>query len=222
MPSMVPRWGIGGSLKRLTGQIIVGAASEPQRFAHWVPALVAIRRAARYVTASRDAMGRYQFRNDRDDPETPTRVLSARLVAALARHACYCRHRPGVRGARRLHRRAIPEGLYPAPRRARADSDRGEPGSGADRDGNALDGRHPQRRSVLLYYAALRTQGCVHEPAGRRPARDRDLFRQEPPGAAASQLRAAGRPDLRLHQPHHADLGPGTHLSIAAVQAPEL
>ena len=43
------------------------------------------RRAARYVNASRDARGRDQFRNDRDQPETLTRALSARPVRALAR-----------------------------------------------------------------------------------------------------------------------------------------
>ena len=120
--------------------------------------------------------------------------------------------RTGVRGARRLHRRAVPEGLHPAARRARANSDRRQPGPGADRDGHAVHGRDAERRGVLLHLAARRTQGRVHEPAGGRPARDRDLFRQEPPGAAARQLRAAGRQDLRLHQPHHADLGPGTQL----------
>src|SRR5206468_12483054 len=51
---------------------------------------------------------------------------------------------------------------------------------------------------------------------------DRDLFRQKPPGAAARQLRAAGRPDIRLYQPHHADLGPGAQLPDAAVQAAQL
>ncbi len=62
--------------------------------------------------------------------------------------------------ARRLpDRRAVPEGLYPAARRARANSDRGQPGPGADRDGNALHGRDPQRRGVLLHFAALRAPG---------------------------------------------------------------
>ena len=102
------------------------------------PAHVAILRAARYVNASRDARGRDQFRNDRDEPETLTRALSARPGRALARSAQRCRRRAGLRGARRLHRRAVPEGLYPAARRARANPDRREPGSGADRDGNAV------------------------------------------------------------------------------------
>src|SRR6185437_11455785 len=54
------------------------------------------------------------------------------------------------------------------------------------------------------------------------PARDRDLFRQEPSGAAPRQLWPQGRSHLRLHQPHHDDLGPGTLLPDAAVQAVEL
>ncbi len=56
----------------------MGSDSEPQRFPYWAPAPVAIQRAARYVNASRDARGRDQFRNDRDEPETSTRrVLRA-------------------------------------------------------------------------------------------------------------------------------------------------
>ena len=47
-------------------------------------------------------------------------------------------------------------------------------------------------------------------------------FDKQSPGAAAGQLRAAGRQDLRLHQPHHADLRPGTQLPDAAVQAAQL
>src|ERR1700730_18709309 len=64
--------------------------------------------------------------------------------------------------------------------------------------------------------------GRLHEPEGRRPAGDCDLFRQKSPGPASRQLRAAGRPDLRLHQPYHPDLGPGAQLPDAAVQAAQL
>ena len=50
-----------------------------------------------------------------------------------------------------------------------------------------------------------------------RSTRDRHLFRQEPPGDPARQLRTEGRQDLRLHQPHHADIWPGNKLSHAAL-----
>src|SRR5258708_39745064 len=112
MASMVPRRGAWGFQKWLNGQSIVGSASEP-----WKPACVAMKRAAGYVNASRDARGRDQFRDDEDSPEKPTLACSARLWRGG-------RHRTGLRGAFRLHRRAVPEGLYPAPRRAGADPDR--------------------------------------------------------------------------------------------------
>ncbi len=51
------------------------------------PAHVAIQRAARYVNASRDARGRDQFRNDRDEPDTLTR---AHLRAAWLRAGAAC------------------------------------------------------------------------------------------------------------------------------------
>lgn len=40
--------------------------------------------------------------------------------------------------------------------------------------------------------------------------------------APAGELRPPGRQDLRLHQPHHADIGPGDELPHAAVQAAQL
>src|SRR4051794_31883821 len=217
MVSMVPRWGAWGFLKWLNGQSIVGSASGPQR----LPAHVAIRSAARYVNASRDARGWGPPRNDSFEPDRFSRDSSAWLCLALARGAGCLGRGIAVRELKRLHRRTVPEGLHPAARRARADSDRRQPGPGADRDGHAVDGGHPERRGVLLHLAARRAQGDVHEPAGGRPARHRDLFRQEPAGGPARQLRAAGRQDLRLHQPHHADLRPGTQLPRAAVQAAE-
>src|ERR1700712_2687936 len=106
MASMVPRWGAWGFLKWLNGQSIVGSASEPQR----LPAHVAIRIAARYVNASRDARGWGQPRNDSFEPDTFSRGSSAWLRRALARAALGRGRRIGVRGARRLHRRAVPEG----------------------------------------------------------------------------------------------------------------
>ena len=61
----------------------------------------------------------------------------------------------------------------------------------------------------VFYYISQRTERNVAFMNQQivRPARDRDLLRQEPPGAAARQLRPAGRQDVRLHQPHHAHSG---------------
>ncbi len=72
----------------------------------------------------------------------------------------------------------------------------------------------------VFYYISQRSSRPVAfmNEQDRRPACHRDLFRQEPPGAKARQLRAAGRQDLRLHQPHHADIRPGGQLRGAAVQ----
>src|ERR1700754_4736699 len=149
MASMVPRWGAWGFLKWLNGQSIVGSASEPQR----LPAHVAIRIAARYVNASRDARGWGQPRNDTFEPDRFSRGSPAWLCRAVARGAVCLGRRIGMRGAGRLHRRAVPEGLHPAARRARADSDRRQPGPGADRDGHAVHGGPAERRGFLLHLA---------------------------------------------------------------------
>src|SRR6476620_780176 len=114
MASMVPRKGDRDFLKWLNGQGIVGSASEPRRFGPG-PAHVAILRAARYVNAPRDARGRANSCNDRDEPFERPRALAAPPYRALARP---CGHGTGVRRAGQLYRRAVPEGLYPAAQRA--------------------------------------------------------------------------------------------------------
>src|SRR3954452_19247115 len=81
MVSMVPRWGAWGFLKWLNGQSIVGSASGSQR----LPAHVAIRSAARYVNASRDARGWGRPRNDSFEPDRFSRDSSAWLCLPLAR-----------------------------------------------------------------------------------------------------------------------------------------
>ena len=93
-----------------------------------------------------------------------------------------------------------------------------EPGAGADRARHALHRRHRQRRGVLLHLAARRAAGRLHAAESGRPAGDRGLFRQEPPGRAARQLRPEGRQGVRLRQPHHADRRPGTELPHRDVQ----
>ncbi|EAQ34834.1 ISRm2011-2 transposase protein [Nitrobacter sp. Nb-311A] len=120
-----------------------------------------------------------------------------------------------------MHRRDLPEGLHPAPRRSRANPDRRKPGSGADRDGYPFHGRDVERRGLLLHLAARGAEGLLHATEGHRSACDRGLFRQEPPGDPARQLRTEGRQDFRFHQPHHADIRSGDQLSPAAVQAAE-
>src|SRR6478736_10570499 len=100
MASMVPRKGDRDFLKWLNGQGIVGSASEPRRFGPR-PAHVAILRAARYVNAPRDARGRANSCNDRDEPFERPRALATPPDRALAR-LCGCSI--GLRGAGRLHR----------------------------------------------------------------------------------------------------------------------
>src|SRR5579863_9213683 len=108
MASMVPRWGVRGFLKWLNGQSIVGSASEPSG-----PASVAIETAAGYVNASRDARGWDQLRNDRfqSDNRSPWPGKTP------ADHANRRGNRPPMRGPWWL-RRAVPERLHPAARRA--------------------------------------------------------------------------------------------------------
>src|SRR5262249_27827403 len=131
-------------------------------------------------------------------------------------------------GARHAARRLLHADLSPrlrARRRsARANPARRHPGAGADRPRHAVDGRHRERRGVLLYFPAQRTNR-LHAAEGRRSAGGRRLFRQEPARRAPRQLRPAGRQDFRLRQPHHADRRPGTqlpHLCIQDLQPEEL
>ena len=58
-----------------------------------------------------------------------------------------------------------------------------------------------------FYYISQRAEQKLAflQPGRHQPAGDRGLFRQEPAGAAARQLRPQGRQGVRLHQPHHAD-----------------
>src|SRR3954451_24783850 len=107
MASMVPREDARGFLKWLNGQSIVGSASEPQRFAHWAPAHVAILFAARYVNASCDARAWGEPRDDTFGRDAPPRAASAR--PASARPAFGGGRRIAVRDPGRLHRRTVSE-----------------------------------------------------------------------------------------------------------------
>src|SRR4051812_8521716 len=113
MASMVPRGASRGFLKWLNGHSIVGSAREPPGSTHGEAAHVAILRAARYVNASRDARGRVASADDRDDPITNMRALTAPSDRALAWVSRPCGRRPALRrprpGSWWLYRRAIPE-----------------------------------------------------------------------------------------------------------------
>src|SRR3954451_14852983 len=95
-----------GLLKWLNGQSIVGSTQG-------LRTPVAIRLAARY-----------QLRDDPDKPNFRTPAFPRRPDRSMARLSRRSRRRTGLRGARRLHRRAVPERLYPAARRTGADPDR--------------------------------------------------------------------------------------------------
>src|SRR6476661_7165339 len=87
-----------GLRKWLNGQSIVGSTDG-------IRTPVAIRPAARY-----------QLRDDPDKPNFRTPAFPAGpdwSLARLSRRRC---RRAGLRGARRLHRRAVSKGLYPAGR----------------------------------------------------------------------------------------------------------
>src|SRR5205085_9613264 len=100
MASMVPRGASRGFLKWLNGESIVGSARAPPRT---VPSgisglvtHVAILRAARYVNASRDARGRVASADDRDDPITNARPLTAPPDRALAQVSQPCGRCPAL------------------------------------------------------------------------------------------------------------------------------
>src|SRR6266436_6954221 len=127
---------------------------------------------------------------------------SARLQAVCQKVA-FIRHRGGaLRRSVGLRLYAdLPSWLYGPRRCARAASAWLLPRAGADRAWHALDGRHHQRRGVLLYIATRRAD--LFSAAERsRPPRHRGLFRQEPQGPETRRLRPEGRQDLRLHQPY--------------------
>jgi len=85
------------------------------------------------------------------------------------------------------------------------------PGPGADRDGHAIDGGDPERRGLLLHLqraerkAAFMQQNVVDQ-------RVIAIYFDKNRTSSASPITAAGRQDLRLHQPHHADQRPGAEL----------
>src|ERR1700676_2063828 len=143
MVSMVPRNGVRGFRKWLNGQSIKGSSGGPFGLAH-----VAIRGPAGYVNASRAARGWGQLRNDYFEPNR--HKCARHAVGVLARHVGGVDRGIGLRGAGRLLG-TVPEGLYSARWRARANPDRRQPGSGADRDGNTVHRGNPERRGVLLH-----------------------------------------------------------------------
>src|SRR5260370_40543254 len=79
-------------------------------------------------------------------------------LQAVCQKLAFIRHRGGALGRRvglRLYA-GLPSRLHGAGRCARAASAWLLPRAGADRAWHALDGRHHQRRGVLLYIAARR------------------------------------------------------------------
>ena len=90
---MVPRRGDPGFPEVIERPKHCGFRMRAPRVISRASAHVAIQRAARYVNASRDARGRDQFRNDRDEPRQLTRASRARPDRALARLARGCRRR---------------------------------------------------------------------------------------------------------------------------------
>jgi len=131
-------------------------------------------------------------------------VLGARLGCALARHA-----RPAVALVCAVLGGCTGEQFQKATscQRARWSKSRWrEPGSGADRDGTpstvaTLNGE-------VFYYISQRSERMVAfmNQKSSTSGSSRSISTRTP-GAAARQLRPAGRQDIRLHQPHHADIG---------------
>src|SRR6516165_6929117 len=104
--------------------------------------------------------------------------------------------------AGRLLLRNLSERLHRARWGARADSNWLDPGTGFARAWHALNGRHGQWRSVLLYLPACRTAHRLHAHANDGSTSGRSLFRQEQAGRTPCRLRLEGRPGLRFREPH--------------------